>query len=69
MKLPRDIAVFAGRVNKACEALNDGLAAFAMALAVVVLFVGVVRASEYASAFSASAALAGQPVMGFTPGN
>ena len=74
MNDPVEIAALLIRVNKACARMNAGLSAFASVLAVLVLFMGVMRATEYANAMSANAPLpystmAGQPLFGLAPYN
>lgn len=74
MNDPTEIAAFLTRVNKACAKMNDGLSAFASVLAVLVLCLGLFRATEYAAAMSANSAVpyagfVGQPLLGVSSYN
>lgn len=74
MKEPTDMPEFLARIDKACARMNDGLSAFASILAVLVLCMGIIRATEYANALSANSPslysnFAGQSVLGVSPYN
>jgi hypothetical protein len=68
-----EITALLMRVDKACARMNDGLSAFASVLAVLVICLGVIRASQYANALSDSSAtppnLISQPFFGVSPYN